>query len=117
MPRKGRTVTAVAAKLGVSPQLLSAYASGKRSPKMAFYEAWKATFGEDLRALMAETNVSGLNRAESEDLKGEVGMHDAILKIILSEVAALKAVSSGLHPSVELEKMIAAAENVAKLRR
>jgi transcriptional regulator with XRE-family HTH domain len=54
---KHGTQVDVAEKLGIKSQLLGQYEKGKRNPKLAFYQKWKAVFGEDLQAL-TEANVS-----------------------------------------------------------
>lgn len=52
----------VAAKIGISSQLLGHYESGRHAPKMDFFKRWKNTFGEDLMEAsedsQKETNVS-----------------------------------------------------------
>ena len=50
--------TQVAKKLGISSQLLGQYEQGRQEPKIEFFEKWKNVFGEDLRAIQKQTNVS-----------------------------------------------------------
>lgn len=56
-PRHGTQVE-VARKLGIKSQQLSQYEGGTRNPKLAFYRKWKNVFGEDLQAILDETNAS-----------------------------------------------------------
>lgn len=48
----------VARILGIRSQVLGAYEKGRRNPKLPFYKKWKEAFGDDLQALMDETNDS-----------------------------------------------------------
>ncbi len=50
-------------------------------------------------------------------IKGKVASHEALLSVIVSEVAALKASVSGEHPEVIVKKIYKAAEDVAKLSK
>lgn len=63
VPKKGKSKSAVAKKLGISSQLLGQYMAGRQQPKPGFYLKWKEVFGDDLLKKI-ETNVSH----ETEDM-------------------------------------------------
>ncbi len=48
-------------------------------------------------------------------IKSKVAAHDALLSVLVSEVAAMRAASSGEHPEVVVKKIYKAADDVAKL--
>lgn len=48
----------VAGLIGIKPQQLGQYETGKRNPKAPFYKKWKEVFNEDLESLLNEANAS-----------------------------------------------------------
>ena len=79
------------------------------------------TFNINQDYILYGTNVpqeSGAAETEAiyqVPVKKKVAMHDALLSVIVSELAALKASASGEHPEVIVKKIYKAAEDVAKL--
>lgn len=62
----------VGKKIGYKSQQISQYEKGARKPKMKFYRKWKEVFGEDLEAMMSETNVSrGTENHTSVDIPSD----------------------------------------------
>ncbi len=62
-----------------------------------------------------ESSVAETEATYQVPVKKKVAMHDALLSVIVSELAALKASASGEHPEVIVKKIYKAAEDVAKL--
>lgn len=75
VPQKGSNKSEVAAKLGISSQLLGQYMKGRQNPKIHFFNKWKEVFGEDLLR-MTETNVSEQAREDRQKLTDPLPMGD-----------------------------------------
>lgn len=85
VPKRGKSKSEVARKLGISSQLLGQYMDGRQKPKADFYVKWKNAFKEDILKLV-ETNVSTV----MEDMiEYEVGT--PLLKEVMKEIKQLKA--------------------------
>jgi len=66
-------------------------------------------------AVPQESGVAETEAIYQVPIKNKVAKHDALLTVIVSELAALKASVSGEHPEVIVKKIHKAAEDVAKL--
>lgn len=117
VPKRGKSKSEVARKLGISSQLLGQYMDGRQKPKPEFYIKWKDAFKEDLLKLV-ETNVSDIKEDKVEfeagapllkELTKEIKQLKAtvhILKVTVAQIAATqngKAIGSML---VELDRAI-----------
>lgn len=117
VPKRGKSKSEVARRLGISSQLLGQYMNGRQKPGADFYIRWKNTFKEDLLSLV-ETNVSIVNEDPVEyevgtplikALTKEIKQLKATVYILKITVAQLAATSSGKEiglVQVELERAI-----------
>jgi predicted transcriptional regulator len=102
VPKKGKSKSEVARKLGISSQLLGQYMDGRQKPKADFYLKWKSVFGEDLMKYV-ETNVS---EVREDAIEYEVGT--PLIKELTKEIKQLKATVHILKVTVA---QIAATQN------
>lgn len=72
---KGESQAAIGNKLGNVPgQRIGQYISGRQNPKEEFFRKWQTVYGEDIRGMFVETNVSH----ETKPMKEERDMSNLI---------------------------------------
>lgn len=100
VPKKGKSISEVARRLGISSQLLGQYMKGRHEPKLSFYEAWAREFGEDITSL-AERNVSHETSTE-ENVQGEENLSGLLVQLMKMQNRLLETQNKILEETKDL---------------